>query len=91
MAAFWLLGMVVVVALKLADVAAAATVIEAGTVRFVFESLNVTAAPPAGAGWVSVTMQDEDAFGPRLVGLQTSEETNTGATRLMVALAELLL
>ena len=86
-----MLGMVVVVALKLADVAAAATVIEAGTVRFVLELLKVTAAPPAGAGWVRVTVQALDAFGPRLVGVQASADTSTGATRLIVALAALLL
>jgi hypothetical protein len=32
-----------------------------------------------------------DAFDPRLVGLQDSEDTSTGATSVMVALAELLL
>ena len=91
MEAFWLLGMVVVVALKLADVAAAATVIEAGTVRLVLALLNVTAAPPVDAGWVRVMVQAEDAFGPRVVGVQTSEETSNGATKPMVAFAELLL
>ena len=32
-----------------------------------------------------------EACGPRVVGLQTSEETSTDAVRLMVALAEVLL
>jgi hypothetical protein len=32
-----------------------------------------------------------EAFGPRLVGLQLSEETCTGRTRLMLAVAEVLL
>ena len=36
-------------------------------------------------------MQVLEAFCPRLVGLQTSEDTVTGATRLMVAFCELLL
>ncbi len=78
-----------VVALKVAEEAAAATVTEAGTVRVVLELVRVTEAPPVGAGWVRVTVQVEEELGPRLVGLQASEETVTEATRLMVALAEL--
>ena len=78
-----------VVALKVAEVVAAATVTDAGTVRaeFVFDS--ATLAPPLGAGWLKVTVQVVEEFGPRLVGLHASEETNTGATRLTVAVAEL--
>jgi hypothetical protein len=81
-----------VVALKVAEIAAAATVTDAGTVRVGLVLVRVTVAPPpVGAGWVRVTMQALEELGPRLVGLQTSEETSTGATRLIVALAELLL
>jgi len=87
----WLLETVVVAALKLADVAAAATATDAGTARVALVLVRVTVAPPAGAGWVRVTVQVLEALGPRLVGLQTSEETSTGATRLTMALAELLL
>ena len=36
-------------------------------------------------------MQVLEAFGPRLAGLHEREETNTGATRLTVELAEPLL
>jgi hypothetical protein len=86
-----LLKRVVVVALKVADVAAAATVTEPGTVRLELVFVRVTLAPPVGAGWVRVTVQVLAAFGPRLVGLQASEETRTGAIRFTVALAELLL
>jgi hypothetical protein len=32
-----------------------------------------------------------DVFGPRLAGLQLNEETSTGITRLMLAVAEVLL
>ena len=78
-----------VVALKVADMAAAATVTDAGTVSVALVLVRVTAAPPVGAAWVSVTMHELEALGPRLVGLQTSEETSTEAARLMVALAEL--
>jgi hypothetical protein len=86
-----LLLMVPVVALKVAVVAAASTVTDAGTVRVGLLLVRVTLAPPVGAACVRVTVQVLVKFGPRLVGLQTSEETSTGATRLMLALAELLL
>ena len=86
-----MLPMVVVLALKLAAVAACATATDAGTVRVALVFVRVTVAPPTGAGWVRVTVQVLEALGPRLVGLQTSEETSTGASRLIVALAELLL
>jgi len=82
---------VVVVALKVAVVAAAATVTEAGTVKVALVFVRVTAAPPVGAAFVSVTVQVLDAFGPKLVGLHAREDTRTEATRLTVVLAELLL
>ena len=85
-----MLAMAAVVALKVAEVAAAATVTEDGAVRVALVLVRVTAAPPVGAACVRVTVQVLEAFGPRLVGLQASEETST-ATRLMVALAEVLL
>ena len=79
-----------VVALKVAVIAAAVTVTDAGAVSVALVLVRVTLAPPVGAAWVRVTVQALEAFGPKLVGLQVSEETNT-ATMLMVALAELLL
>ena len=82
---------VVVVALKVAVVVAAATLTVAGTARVVLLLASATEAPPVGAGWVRVTVQVLVAFGPRLVGEQASEETSTGATRLMLVFAELLL
>ena len=84
-----MLLIVVVVALKVAVVAAAATVTDAGTLRVELVLVKVTLAPPVGAAWVRVTVQVLEEFGPRLVGLQASEETSTGATRLKLALAEL--
>jgi hypothetical protein len=84
-----LLAMAAVVALKVAEVAAAATVTEAGAVSVALVLVSVTAAPPVGAAWARVTVHVLEALGPRLVGLQASEETRLGATRLMVALAEL--
>ena len=86
-----MLLIVVVVALNVAVVADAGTVTDAGTVRVAFVFVSVTAAPPVGAACVKVTVQVLDAFCPKLVGLHTSEDTNTGATRLTVAFAELLL
>ena len=86
-----MLPMAAVVMLKVADVAAAATVTDAGTVRVELVLVRVTIAPPEGAALVSVTVQVLEELGPRLVGLQASEETSAAATRLMVALAELLL
>jgi hypothetical protein len=77
-----------VVALKVAEIAAAATVTDAGTLRVALVLVRVTVAP-VGAGWVRVTVHELEALGPRLAGLQTSEETSAGATRVMVALAEL--
>jgi hypothetical protein len=77
------------VALKLALAAPAATVTEAGTVSDALLLASVTVEPPVGAAWASVTVQALEAFGPRLAGLQDSEETTTGSNRLMVALAEL--
>jgi hypothetical protein len=83
--------MAVVVALNVAVVAAAATVTDTGTVSVVLVFANVTDAPPAGATLVTVTVQVLEAFCPRLAGLQDSVDTRTGATRVIVAFAELLL
>ena len=86
-----MVGTRVVVALKVALMAAAATVTDAGTVRVGLVLERVTAAPPVGAGWVRVTVQVLEAFCPRLAGLQVSAETSTGAAKLIVELAELVL
>ena len=80
-----------VMMLKVADVAAAATVTDAGTVRVELVLVSATVAPPVGATFVRVTVQVLEELGPRLVGLQASEETSVGATRVMVAFAEVLL
>jgi hypothetical protein len=86
-----LLATVVVVALKVAVVAVAATVTDVGTVSVAFVFVNVTTAPPVGATCVNVTVQVLEAFGPRLVGLHASDDTCTGATRAILVFAELLL
>src|SRR5271169_1813337 len=51
--------MAAVVALKVAEVAAAATVTDAGTVRVELVLVRVTVAPPAGAAPLRVTVQVE--------------------------------
>ena len=51
--------------------------------------LSDTDAPPVGAAFDNVTVHELLAFDPKLVGLHTSELTNTGATKLIVAGAEL--
>ena len=86
-----LLLITVVVALKVAEMAAAATVTDAGIVRAELVFDKVMLAPPAGAAWVRDTVQVLEVFGPRLVGLHESDVTSTGATRLTFAVAELLL
>jgi len=81
--------MAAVVALKGAEVAPAGTVTDAGTVTVALVFVRVTIAPPAGAAFVKVTVQVPEEFGPRLLGLQASEETSTEAARLTLVLAEL--
>jgi hypothetical protein len=79
------LAIVPAVALKVAVVAVANTVTDIGTVRAGLVAVSVTLAPPAGAAFVRVTVQLVDALDPMLVGLQASDDTCTGATRLIVA------
>src|ERR1700722_8991214 len=52
-------------------------------------ALKVAADPPAGAVWVSVTVQMPTALCPRLAGLQAKPETSTGASRATVAVCAL--
>jgi hypothetical protein len=77
------------VALNVAVVAPEATVTDAGTVSEALPLASVTLDPPAGAVWVSVTVQVLTALWPRLDGLHDTPEIRTGATRLMVAVCEL--
>jgi hypothetical protein len=79
------------VALKVAVVAAAATVTEAGTVSRALLLDSVTDDPPVGAVCVRVTVQVLTPLWFKLVGLQVTLETNTGASRLIVAVCELVL
>ena len=77
------------VALKFAVVDPAATVTEAGTVSEALLLASVTEDPPVGATCVKVTVQVLTALCPRLVGLQATPETSTGASRAIDAVCEL--
>ena len=85
------LAIVPVVALKVAEVAPAAMMTDAGTVRADLLLDTITVAPPVGAGAERVTVQLLDELGPRLVGLHASDETPPEGTRLTPVVAELLL
>jgi hypothetical protein len=62
----------------------AVTVTDVGTVSIVLVFVSATVLPPAGAAWLSVTVQLLVPLGPRVVGLHASVVTTVGATRLMV-------
>ena len=70
-----MLLMVPAVAVKVAVVAAAATVTDAGTVRVELVLVRVTEAPPVGAAWVRVTVQVELPELFKAVGTQDKELT----------------
>lgn len=63
------------VTLKVADVAAAATVTDPGTVRTELVLVSATLAPPAGAAPLKVTVQVELAPVPKLVGEHCNADT----------------
>jgi len=77
-----------VVTRKFTKVAAAGTVTDGATVSVGLEFERVTVAPPAGAGWVTVTVQVLEASAPMLAGVQVIDETSMAATRLTAVLAE---
>jgi hypothetical protein len=78
------------VALNVAVVAPAATCTDPGTMSEALLLASVTVEPPAGAFWVNVTVQVPAALCPRLAGVQATPETSIGASRLTVAVCELL-
>ena len=73
------------------EVSPVGTVTDAGTLNTALVFVSATTAPPAGATLVRVTVQVLVPFAPRLLGLHASDETSTGAVKLIVALDELLL
>jgi hypothetical protein len=62
---------------------------DGGAVNGLFPVVTVTLTPPAGAFFVSVTVQVLEDEGESAVGLQTRDETRVVDTRAIVALAEL--
>jgi hypothetical protein len=75
---------VVVVTVKVAVVAPAATVTLPGTVVAAESSASVTIAPPAGAALVSVTVPVDELPPVTLVGLNASEESDAGGVTVSV-------
>jgi len=86
--ALWLLEKVPAVAVKVALVALAATVTEAGTGSAVALLLSATEAPPDGAACEMVTVQVVAVPEGSVLGLQATDETVAETTRLTVAVAE---
>jgi len=84
-----LVTIVPAVAVKVAEVEPFATLTEEGVVSKELSSESATEVPPEDAALVKVTVQVLVAPEARLAGLQASEETRTGATRLTMVLAEL--
>ena len=78
--------MVPAVAVKVAVVLPDATATEAGTVNAAALSESVTVAPPV---FDTITVQVELPPDPRLVGLQVSPLSTTGATSEMFAVCVL--
>ena len=78
-------------AVKVAVVAFAATVTEAGVVKAALLEESETAVPPAGAELESVTVQVLFELDARVVGTHWTDERLTGAWRVMVAVLEVLL
>jgi len=77
------------VAAKLAEVAPAATVTEAGIVKAAALLDSVTAIPPEPAGCEIVTVQVDVPRELRLVGLHDSKLTKVGTTSEIDAVCEL--
>jgi len=77
-----------VVTMKFAIVAAPCTVTDGATVSAALVFERVTLTPPAGAAWVSVTVQVLEELAPMLEGLHVSDETSTEPVRLTAVLAE---
>jgi hypothetical protein len=80
--------------LKLAVVAAAGIVTDAGTVRAERLLVRVKETPPLGAALGKVTVHVAEAFGPRVEGLQRSvgfARPTTTAARLTLVFTEKVL
>jgi len=86
----WLAEIVPVVTVKAAEVEPAATITEAGFVKYVHVEERPTEAPPAGAAALMVAVQVVDAFEERVLAPQLSPEsaaTGAGAVIEMLSAA----
>lgn len=86
--ALWLLTTVPAVPVNVPLVIPWAMVTEAAVDRIKLLSLNDTGNPPAGAVFVSVTVQVVVAPEPRLLGEQATDDSCAGACRLKLELTE---
>ncbi len=89
MVALELLAMAAVFTVNVAQVAAATTVTDVGTITPELLVDSPTLAPPAGAACVRLTVQLLDAFAPKALGLHASEDTLTPAFKVTEVVAEL--
>jgi len=76
-----------VVTVNVAEVAAAASVTEGGSVSVALVFERVMLMPPLGAACVTVTVQVLEEFAPRVAGVQDSKETDSGPTRVITLVA----
>jgi hypothetical protein len=86
-----LLLMAAVVTVNVAEVAEVPMVTDPGIVSVVPVLDRTMLAPPVGAACVRVTVQVLEEFEARLLRLQDREDSDAGATRVNVVLAELAL
>jgi len=86
-----LLLMAAVVTGNVPEVAAAAMVTDPGIVNIVLLFASTMLAPPGGAPCVRVTVQVLEEFAARLLGPQERVDTDAGAIKVKVLLAELSL
>ena len=83
--AVWLAVILPATAVKAVAELPAGTVIETGTLRAAVLLESETVAPPEGAAWLRVTVHVAELPELSVVGLQASEEINTGGTNEMDA------
>jgi hypothetical protein len=86
-----LLPTAAVVTENVPEVAPAATVTDPGIVNVVLLSDKMMLAPPVGAACVRVTVQVPEEFAAMLLGLQDRVDSDAGAIKVRMMLAELSL
>ncbi len=89
MDAFWSAVNAPVVTANVAEVADGATITEAGALKVLVLLDSAIEAPPAGAALLKLIVQLPEALGPRLTGLQESDDIKADGTSPIALLAEL--